>query len=424
MSVLIFVVYFVLVSFLITKIPFFKKSGLSTYWLIGLFSLKIAAGIAYGLFYSQPQYAEGSDTWRFFEASRTETDWLLRDPLAFFKDLFFYGYKESGSLFLANDSYWNDLKSNLVIKLMAAFNALTLKNYYADIIFFNFLFLFGPVALYRVAREKVNPHNIILVLFVFCIPSFLFWCSGMHKDGLIFTAVSLIAFYFDRWLTKKSFSLTGILVSLVSICLLFAFRNFVLLLLLPALLTWWLCERMPARKTLAVVEVYILCLALFFAARHVNPALDFPRYVVSKQNEFKALGGHSQIMLPALEPSFGGFLKFFPAAADIAFLRPHVTETANLAYLPAIGENIVVYLLLLYALFRFFFNRSEKFSASAASFVIFCYCFAITNLILSGYTVTLTGAIVRYRSFVLPLLLVPLSNLIHIKKKRHNLNRA
>jgi hypothetical protein len=60
------------------KDPFFKKSGLSIYWLIGLFSLKIAAGIAYGLFYSQPQYAQGSDTWRFFEASRTETDWLLR----------------------------------------------------------------------------------------------------------------------------------------------------------------------------------------------------------------------------------------------------------------------------------------------------------------------------------------------------------
>ena len=420
MSVLIFGIYFVLLSFLITKIPFFKKSGLSTYWLIGLFSLKIAAGIAYGLFYSQPQYAQGSDTWRFFEASRTETDWLLRDPVAFFKDLFIYGYKESGSLFIANDSYWNDLKSNLVIKLMATFNVLTLKNYYADIIFFNFLFLFGPVAFYRVAREKLNTQNIIFVLFVFCIPSFLFWCSGMHKDGLIFTAVSLIVFYFDRWLTKKSFSLTGILISLVSIFLLFAFRNFVLLLLVPSLLTWWLCERIPARKIFVVASVYGACLALFFAARHLDPALDFPAYVVAKQNEFKALGGHSQIMLPALEPSFGSFLRFFPAAADIAFLRPHVTETANAAYLPAIAENIFVYLLILYALFRFVSKRPEKLTPSAASFVIFCYCFAITNLVLSGYTVTLTGAIVRYRSFVLPFLLVPLSSLLRIRKKRHS----
>ena len=420
MSVLIFAIYFVLVSFLITKVPFFKKSGLSTYWLIGLFSLKIAAGIAYGLFYSQPQYAQGSDTWRFFEASRTETDWLLRDPVAFFKDLFIYGYKESGSLFIANDSYWNDLKSNLEIKLMAAFNVLTLKNYYADIIFFNFLFLFGPVAFYRVAREKLNTHNIILVLFVFCIPSFLFWCSGMHKDGLIFTAVSLIVFYFNRWLTKKSFSLTGILISVVSIFLLFAFRNFVLLLLVPTLLTWWLCERIQSRKTFAIAAVYGACLALFFAARHVDPALDFPAYIVAKQNEFKVLGGHSQIMLPALEPSFGGFLRFFPAAADIAFLRPHVTETANLAYLPAIAENLFVYLLILYSLFGFVSKRSEKLTLSAASFVIFCYCFAITNLVLSGYTVTLTGAIVRYRSFVLPFLLVPLSNLIRIRKKRYS----
>jgi len=280
--------------------------------------------------------------------------------------------------------------------------------------------LFGPVAFYRVAREKLNTQNIIFVLFVFCIPSFLFWCSGMHKDGLIFTAVSLIVFYFDRWLTKKSFSLTGILISLVSIFLLFAFRNFVLLLLVPSLLTWWLCERIPARKIFVVASVYGACLALFFAARHLDPALDFPAYVVAKQNEFKALGGHSQIMLPALEPSFGSFLRFFPAAADIAFLRPHVTETANAAYLPAIAENIFVYLLILYALFRFVSKRPEKLTPSAASFVIFCYCFAITNLVLSGYTVTLTGAIVRYRSFVLPFLLVPLSSLLRIRKKRHS----
>jgi len=158
----------------------------------------LAAGIAYGLFYSQPQYAQGSDTWRFFEASRTETDWLLRDPVAFFKDLFIYGYKESGSLFIANDSYWNDLKSNVIIKLMAVFNALTLKNYYADIIFFNFLFLFGPVAFYRVIKEKVHANKIVFLAFIFCIPSFLFWCSGMHKDGLIFTAVALIIFYFKK----------------------------------------------------------------------------------------------------------------------------------------------------------------------------------------------------------------------------------
>ena len=232
--------------------------------------------------------------------------------------------------------------------------------------------------------------------------------------------ITLIVFYFDQWLTKKSFSLTGILVCVISLFLLFAFRNFVLLLLVPAMVTWWFCERMTSRKTFAIAGVYGACLALFFAARHLDPALDFPAYVVAKQNEFKALGGHSQIMLPALEPSFGSFLRFFPAAADIAFLSPHVTETTNAAYLPAIAENIFVYLLILYALFRFVSKRSEKLTPSAASFVIFCYCFAITNLVLSGYTVTLTGAIVRYRSFVLPFLLVPLSNLIRIRKKRHS----
>lgn len=418
LSILIFAGYFFIFSFFITKISFFKKSGLNNYWLVGLFTLKITAGIAYGLFYSQPQYAQGSDTWRFFEASKGETDWLLRDPFGFIKDLFTYGYQQSGGLFSATDSYWNDLKSNVVIKLMALFNALTLKNYYADIIFFNFLFLFGPIAFYRVIKENITANNIILIAFAFAIPSFLFWCSGMHKDGLIFTALALIVFYFDKSLRQKSFSLSSVLICVFCMILIFALRNFVLLLLLPALLTWWLCERLPSKKMILIVTVYGLCLCFFFLARYMNSRLNFPVYLVSRQSEFKALGGHSQLQLPDLQPSFVSFVKFFPAAADIAFLRPHITETANLAYLPSIAENIILYLLIFYALFKLAIRPGEKrLSSSTISFIIFCYCFAISNLLVSGYTVTLTGAIVRYRSFVLPFLIAPLAEFIHIKKK-------
>ena len=417
MSIVIFAAYFILVSFIITKIPFFKKSGLNNYWLIGLFALKVAAGIAYGLFYSQPQYAQGSDTWRFFAASEGETDWLLRDSFGFIKDLFTYGYQQSGSLFNSTNSYWNDLKSNVIIKLMAVFNVLTLKNYYADIIFFNFIFFFGPIAFYRVVKVKINSNKIILIAFIFCIPSFLFWCSGMHKDGLIFMATALIIFYFDKWLMEKRFSFSSMLICILCVISIFALRNFVLLLLFPALLTWWLCERMHSKKILVLICVYGLCLAIFFIAPYINSDLNFPAYIVSKQNEFKSLGGNSQIQLPVLEPSFMGFVKFFPVAADIAFLRPHFTETANIAYLPAIAENISLYVLILYAFFKLATNRNDqRLSSSAISFIIFCYGFAISNLLISGYTVTLTGAIVRYRSFILSFLIVPLSYLIYIKK--------
>ena len=129
-TTLIFIFYFLLFTWILCNTGFIKKSGLSKWWIIGLFALKVFAGFAYGWFYQQPAYYATSDSWHFFDLSKGETDWLLPEPLAYFKDIFMYGYERSGNLFVGENSYWNDLKSNLPIKLLAVCNVFTLKNYY------------------------------------------------------------------------------------------------------------------------------------------------------------------------------------------------------------------------------------------------------------------------------------------------------
>ena len=175
MEIFIFIFYLILFSFFITQVPLFKTSGMGKYPLIALFSIKIGAGIAYAKFYTLPKYYNGSDTWRFYRLSIAETKWVLHDPLAFFKDTFNYSYSRSGNLFSGKDTYWNDLKSTLVIKLMAIANAFTNNSYYTNIIFFNYLFLFGLVALFKLfiqifPNKKVAYYN---RNFSFAISSFL-----------------------------------------------------------------------------------------------------------------------------------------------------------------------------------------------------------------------------------------------------------
>ena len=139
-DIIIFIFYFLLFNWLITRISFFKHTQLEKFWLPALFSLKILAGAAYGLFYMQPQYyGTKSDTWVFFELSKNETDWLLHDPIGFLKDIFTNGYQQSSNLFSGVNSYWNDLKETVVVKIMAVCNVFTLKSYFSNIIFFNFL---------------------------------------------------------------------------------------------------------------------------------------------------------------------------------------------------------------------------------------------------------------------------------------------
>ncbi|HEX8357413.1 MAG TPA: hypothetical protein VF610_08385, partial [Segetibacter sp.] len=149
METALFLFYLVAFCIAVVYIPFFKNSGIRPPFLIALFLIKIAAGFAYAKFFKLPQYYPGADTWRFYRQSLIETEWLLQKPSFFFKDLFTHGYGSAGNLFSGENSYWNDLKSNMLVKLIAITNVLTNSNYYAAIIFFNFLFLFGLVALTR-----------------------------------------------------------------------------------------------------------------------------------------------------------------------------------------------------------------------------------------------------------------------------------
>lgn len=404
LSILIFSFYLILFSWIITRISFFKSSGLSGYWLIFLFIAKIVAGAVYAWFYLQPGRIETSDTWRYFNESLAETDWLLRDPAGFFSDIFRHGYQSAGSLFEGENSYWNNLKTNIIIKLLAVCNVFTLKTYFANLVIFNFIFLFGPVALYKLAACKLQSKTpkLVLIATIFFIPSFLFWCSGVHKDGLIFTCLTLIIiFVYDQFNLRKV-NIGKVVIAISSFLLLFFLRNFMAILLLPALLVWLLAAKFPRKGVLFAAIVYGAGLGLFFISSRIGLP-DFPSYVIEKQGEFKQLEGGSQIVVPALENTIGSFVRFFPTAVDIAFLRPHPSEIQNASYIPAVAENFLLLMILLVAVVR----HRKTVDNQLRAFHLFCICFSVSFLLLAGYTVTFSGAVVRYKASVLPLLFLP-----------------
>jgi hypothetical protein len=414
---LIFIIYVIFFNWLVTRISFIKDTGLQTVWLTALFSLKIVAGLAYAWFYLQPSYFATSDTWHYFELSKGETDWLLKDPFAFLKDLFKYGYQQTGNLFLHNNSYWNDLKSNIIIKLLALCNLFTLKNYFADIVFFNFIFFFGPIALYRLIKQLFSINKILLIGCIFIIPSFLFWCSGIHKDGLIFTCIAFILFHFHKQLLNRKLNLSSFLISIICLIILFALRNFMALLLLPALLIWFLSNLYPSKSKRIVIAIYGVGIILFFVSSKINHQTDLPQYIIEKQAEFKQLSGNSAIDVPSLENNLFSFIKFLPVAIDIAFFRPHITEIHNKSYIPAALEVILLWSVII---FSFFIKREKKLSPQQSAFIIFCICFSISFLLIAGYTITFSGAIVRYRAIILPFVFIPALLKLNFLKLKHS----
>ena len=397
--------------------PFFKHAEIKYSWLVALYVLKVMAGVAYGWLYSMPEYIETSDTWNFYKLSLGETDLLLNNPVAFVTGLFKHGYETSGSLFQGENSYWNNLKTNLIIKLIACFNVFTARNYYVNVLFFNFFFMFGPVAVFRLLRQHYKGNKIVMLAAVFCIPSFLFWYSGAHKDGLIFSIFGLLLYQLNRLFLGFRHLSTWVQVC-IYIVLLFGFRNYYVLLLLPAAVVWFGMLKWKVAWWKMVAVVYTICVALFWSTALFLQDFGLPGYVIAKQSEFRNLGGGSQLPHPALEPTLQSFINYLPYALDIAILRPHINEIENKSYWPAIIENVLVLGLFIYLLWKILQSKQTKYlHYNTLAYIVFLYCFSISLLVFTGYIVTLTGAIVRYKAFVLPLIIAPL--MIYLPPTKH-----
>ncbi len=364
------------------------------------------AGIFYGwvgIYYGN--HAQMVDTWSYHYSSIKETQLLYENPHEYLVNLFHDPYEGGVTKFLeSTGSYWNDLKGNFFIKILSIFNIFSFGNYYTNIIFYSFISMFGPIAIYRVMNDLYPGKKLQVLIAVFLIPSFLYWTSGLHKEGLLFLGFSLVIFNFYFSLKRNKFSLVNIIFILFGLVLVLALRNFLIVILAPALIAWLFAYKF-FRKPLIVFGIcYIFFVIFFFTAKYINSNLDFPQAVVTKQKEFVSLVGNSSVPMKKLEPTFYSFIKNIPQAISLSILRPYLSDVRHILSLAAATETDV--LLFLFFIFLFWKKRNKK-QVQSLIFIYFCIFLSFSVLITIGYVVNNLGAIVRYRSIVLPLLLTP-----------------
>jgi hypothetical protein len=410
---LLFVAYLILFAWLVTKVKFFSRSALSKPQLIIVFLLKVMAGIFYGwigLYYGN--LAQMVDTWAFHYGGIHEYHVLYSNPHDYFINLFRNPYEGGVSKFFDSDnSYWNDLKGNVVIKILSVFNILSFGHYYVNVIFYSFITLFGPIAIYRVMTDVFPAKKLPILLATFMIPSFLYWTSGIHKEGLIFTGISLIV-YSVYFITKeKKISFKRIVCVVVGLLLILVLRNFILAIIIPAIIAWLLASRWPKYGLAIFGTLYIFFAILFFTLRYINPGLDFPQAVVNKQQDFiKLQGGSSTIPIKEIQPNAISFLKNTPQAINLSVVRPYPSDVHHILSLAAALEINI--LLLMFVLFLFWRTNGLR----SKNFIYFCIFFSLSLLLVIGFSVNNLGAIVRYRSVIIPLLVVPMAAQINWKK--------
>ncbi len=414
MEHLLFVGYLILFAWLVTKVKFFTRSGLSNSQLIILFLLKVLLGIFYGwigIYYGN--LAQMSDTWALHQIGVIEYHTLSKNPGDFFLNIFHNPYSSGwGGLFASSDSYWNDLKGNIFVKLLSIFDVFSFGHYYINVIFYSFITLFGPIAFYRVMIDLFPGKKSIILPATFLIPSFIYWTSGVHKEGLIFLAIGFIIYHLYFGWKEKKYTVKRWLGILLSLLILFILRNFLMLLVVPAVVGWLVVSRWSKNSIVKFAAVYLFFGFFFFTARFIDERLNFPVAVVDKQQAFlKMQGGWSTIPIKELEPTFTSFAKNTPQAITLAFFRPYPGDVHHLLSLAASLEiNLLWILVILFLLFK------KKNEPTAKNAIYLCLFLSLSILLAIGFSINNLGALVRYRSIVIPLLMIPMVAQIDWKK--------
>jgi len=396
-----FCVFLFLAWLCVNKLRFFRNSGMNNTLLLSLFSLKLLTGFFLGWF-ALEYVPFANDYSKLHDQGIAEKEILINQPGEFISELFRSNYSNGrGGWFDSVGSYWNDLRNNLIVKLLAVLNIFSGNNYYSNSIFFNFFAFAGHMALYRLFIKlygTANQRAIIIV--VFLIPATLFFSSGIHKDSIIFSSLTMF-FYLFHSITQEKANKGKLLTLFLLLAAITLFRNYVLIALIPAIAGYLLSKRLNIPTSWVFIGIYLFLFTLIFCLERLSPQHSPLAVIAKKRTDFQQLGKANTELPPfTFQPKLQSVISHFPEAFDHGFLRPYPGEGRHPLHKTAGVELALLWLAVLAGCWRLKGRPLQSFE-----WMMICFC--ITGLLFIGYIVPNYGSIIRYRSLYLPILTIP-----------------
>ena len=410
-TVLLFIIYFILLALALNLIAKRKKLGLSTTTIFCIFAFKIFLGCTYGYIFLT--FYHGDDTWMMFRESLDEYHKLIHQPFQFVHDMlpnpaFWATHKVSKSIQI----YLEDLEYWTIPKLLAIFHIFSRGNYYIDVLFFDFVSIFGLLILYKLAYALFPTKKQWLIAILFFLPMTSFWLSGIRAEGLLLLFMMMALYYALKWPSYSNKILPFIYI-VIGIAGTLILRVQLLFVLAPALIATGISFHKSGKPIYYFTGVYALCIILFFASIWVSPQKNLSTPIIERQQQFLRLQGNTAFHLDSLQPSLKSFAKILPQAFSNSFLRPTLFEAKGILQVLTAFDILLFFAMLLIAFLWHEPNWKKTFQAPLALFFAF---YGISEIILIGYIVPFPGAIVRYKTIPEIFLFILLVGIIDFKK--------
>jgi hypothetical protein len=367
------------------------------YHTMSIVFFKIFMGCLYGWVFLH--YYGGDDTWNYFYESKVETGLLLRHPLQFIHE-FLPGH----SLQATNDHGWDALLFYIdhferwfLIKGLAFLNLLSGKNYYIDVLWFEFLTIPGPLLLFKILAKEFPLRSGLNFLMVFFIPSVVFWCSGIRAEGLLLLFMLLMIYNVQAHTRKPGIGkIIGLLVGFFGLLLI---RYQFLFVFLPAFIAYAVSVVKKENAPVYFIRIFVAAALIFLGSLFLPPAFQLSGPVRHTQENFFRLQANTRYKLDTLNPGPISFLKILPEAMVNTALRPFPWEGKNLLQ----SVSSVDVLILFAGLIFFLVSPRRREQINHPLYWLFLF-YGFSQLAGIGYAVPFPGAIVRYRSIAFLLL--------------------
>ncbi len=422
-----FVFWLALMVLALWRLPMFRLPGFDRRTVPMLFILKCAAGAAliaiYTFYYTDRKTA---DIYKFFDDAAVIAHQLPEHPERYVNLVFGLQQEPEVEQLLSNwaphSEQWlrfsqttnsNLFNSNrIVTRIHALLFPLTGGFILTHLLFFNLFVVAALCSLSRALIAKGLFSNIGL-LSLWCMPSVLFWCSGLLKDSLVLAGLSLV---FAEVINTQHTLAKRLVVGIPAFLLVLLTKYYIVAALVPALMFLWFLELKPKLKIASFILLIIILLGSFYAGYTEN--LVHMLWAKREEALKSAVLGEARSM--AFYTPVESWSQFGAEVLPSLWrgLVGPLGDTSGGG--PFVWMAAVESIVLLLGLGLFLLPGAPEISRFAWSLIVFTLLLAI----IVGFTTPVTGGLLRYKTAYLPFLMYAFSERIKVGRIKGFLTRS
>lgn len=375
-----------------------------TAW-VGVFLIKVVAAVSYAML--MDMIPESRDTNRFINDSNIVFSSLFDNPKYYLELVFGRNDYVPEPVYLKEKyldpmMFWYDQSNYLMVRINSIIRLFSFGNYTVHFVFFAFFSFIGTYNIYRFFEQRSDLDDWLIFICIILFPGTFFWTAGAHKEALVIFFSGLIL----NIISKVSFgekNASKFLFLLVLIFLLGLLRVYVLAVLIPGIIAFY----WSARSKVKPIYLYILTYSVLLVAIVIYDVSSVGNRVAEemtiRQNYFMSAEGSTSFELEKISNSWTNIFIVIPQVLINPIIRPLLSDCDNSFCNIAAVESIFLTILILILLFKF---KIRSFINNPTA--LLCLFYSGSIFIILGIIVNNGGALVRYRSVVIPFLLIGL----------------